>query len=274
VVADPWAAWRALNGWPGSIGQTGAALHRGTGAAPAFAPGDIAERFNQAARAFLGAAGTGSAGGPAAPNGDAARLFGDAVRDVFSTLQPLHFNGLAGNTQDGLAAAPDVGAFGPTREHQLRWQRLTETWRQLDEAQRRLQRLWLDALRDAGSAFSAGLARTAAAAGTPATGVDPAEIRRLYDRWIDCAEDAYSRVAHGAAFCDALADAVNAGARWRRELKALVEESAKLLDLPTRSEVNSLQQRLRAVEADLREARQRPGAAAPAKQRPRRPGET
>ena len=73
-------------------------------------------------------------------------------------------------------------------------------------------------------------------------------LHTLYDTWIDCAEDAYARMAHGEAFCSALADYVNASSQWRRELQASIEYSAKLLDLPTRSEINALTQRLRALE--------------------------
>lgn len=265
--ADPWARWRSLNGWPGSIDGAGAVPHRGAGITADFAPGDFAGRFDQAARVFLGAgAETGRAGAPHPPDADAARRFGDAVRDLFSSLQPLQFGAAPADATDGVYATPHAHAFGATREHQLRWHRLTEAGRQLAEAQGRLQRLWLDALREAATAFSAGLARPSPAAGDTAV-----TIRRLYDSWIDCAENAYARVAHGSAFCEALADAVNSGSRWRHELKALVEESAKPLDLPTRSELNALQQRLRAVEAELRETRQRADTAASKAPRPEPP---
>ncbi len=253
METDPWQRWRKFTAPPGGPGDPGAA------SAP---PMDFAERFNRAARAFLSAADTAAPG--AAPAG-AARVFGDALRDLFATLQsPLNGTRPAAATgQPDLPMAPL--AFGAGREHQLRWQRLTEAWQALDEAQRRLQRLWLDALRNAADAFASRLGRP------PAPGQGAEAIRGLYDAWIDCAEDAYSRIAHGAEFCQALADSVNAGSRWRRELKAIVEQSSALLDLPTRSEINTLQRRLRLVEAQLRATRQTPDAPAPApKIRPRR----
>jgi uncharacterized protein YerC len=87
----------------------------------------------------------------------------------------------------------------------------------------------------------------------------PDTLNRLYDAWIDCAEEAYARTAHSEAFCDALADYVNASSYWRRESNAGAELWAKLLDLPTRNEINTLAQRLRALEERIQaqaEARQ------------------
>jgi class III poly(R)-hydroxyalkanoic acid synthase PhaE subunit len=129
-----------------------------------------------------------------------------------------------------------------TREHQERAQRAAQAWRGMDDAQRRLQRLWSDTLREAASAF---IARLGAAQSAPLT---PDALNRLYDSWIDCAEEAYARTAHSEAFCDALADYVNASSHWRRESNAGAEFWAKLLDLPTRNEINTLAQRLRALE--------------------------
>jgi hypothetical protein len=126
---------------------------------------------------------------------------------------------------------------------------MADAWRRLDEAQRRLQRLWSDALREAAATFAAKI-------GPPQIGApSPEAVRALYDRWIDCAEDAYSRAAHSEIFCTTLAEYVNAGSEWRGEMRASVEHAAKLLDLPTRSEINTLTQRLKSVEAELRAAR-------------------
>ncbi len=91
-----------------------------------------------------------------------------------------------------------------------------------------------------------------ASAPQPATAPSAAVLHQLYGTWIDCAEDAYSRAAHSEPFCTALAEYVNASSEWRKELQASVEHSAKLLDLPTRSEINTLTQRLIAVEHELR----------------------
>ncbi len=116
------------------------------------------------------------------------------------------------------------------------------------DAQRRLQLLWSDALRESAVAFAARIVPSQPTVASPET------LHRLYDTWIDCAEEAYARMAHGEAYCSALAEFVNAGSQWRQGLQASVEQSAKLLDLPTRSEVNTLTRRLQRVEERLRAA--------------------
>jgi len=91
----------------------------------------------------------------------------------------------------------------------------------------------------------------------PPASADPQALRRLYDQWIDCAEQAYARTAHGEDFCQAQAEWVNASSQWRQEQQVSIEQSLKWLDLPTRSEINTLTRRLRAVEAQLRSREQR-----------------
>jgi hypothetical protein len=201
---------------------------------------DVAERFTAAARSFLD--GAANAAPPAA--GEAARVFSDFLREQFTEFRMPWSTGIGAGAGHG-APPPyrgDSPAFGATREHQQRWQRMGEASRRIEDAQRRLQRLWSDALRDAAAAFAARLV-----APQPG-GVSAEALRRLYDTWIDCAEEAYARVAHGEAFCNALAEYVNASSQWRRELQASIEHMAKLLDLPTRSEINTLTQRLKSVE--------------------------
>ena len=207
---------------------------------------DAAERFTAAARSFL----DGAANAPAPAAGEAARVFGDFLRDQFSEFRLPWSAGIDAGVGPG-AAPPSMGdspAFGATREHQQRWQRMAEASRRINDAQRRLQRLWSDALREAAAAFATRLVSP------QLSGVSAEALRKLYDTWIDCAEEAYARMAHGEAFCNALAEYVNASSQWRRELQASFEHMTKLLDLPTRSEINTLTQRLKSVEGLLRAA--------------------
>ena len=181
---------------------------------------------------------------PLPPLRSATRNFSDALRDLFADF-PLRFApdlGAGVGSQAAQRGTWDAPALGATREHQQRWQRMSEAWASIDDAQRRLQRLWSDALRDAAAAFTARLVQL------PPIDMSAESVRKLYDGWIDCAEDAYGRIAHGEPFCSALADFVNASSRWRREVQASMEYIVKLLDLPTRSEINSLMRRLKAVE--------------------------
>jgi len=225
-------------------------------AAPAIAPFAAAtERFETAARAYLDAAGN------AAAQADAAQAFGQAMRELFADF-PVPWNATLGAAPPGAAPSSAFGApaLGAAREHQQRWQRLVESARRIADAQRRLQLLWSDAMRDAATAFTSRLDPSRAAQPASAAG-----MRELYNSWIDCAEDAYARTIHGEIFCTTLAEWVNAASQWRQELQAGLEQSAKLLDLPTRSEINSLAQRLKAVEDQLRATRRAPDTAAGSK---------
>jgi hypothetical protein len=246
VDHDPWGQWQAFAALLSSANpasQARSARNSAFGFAPFV---DAAERFTAAARTFLDGADNASARAA----DEAARSFSDFLRDQFADFQMPWSGGLgAADAQPPMGNSP---AFGPTREHQQRWQRTAEAWRRIDEAQRRLQRLWSDALREAATAFAARLGPPQAAA------VSAEAMRKLYDMWIECAEEAYARAAHGDAFCNALSEFVNASSQWRRELQASIEHSAKLLDLPTRSEINTLMHRLKSVEERLRAASKTP----------------
>src|SRR6267142_401712 len=224
VDHDLWRQWQAFASLLSSANpapQARSASDGGFGFAPFI---DAAERFTVAARTFS-----------------------DFLREQFADFQMPWSAGLGAA---GVQPAPmeDSPALGPTREHQQRWQRTAEAWRRIDDARRRLQRLWSDALSEAATAFAARI-------GPPRVAALSAEaVRKLYDLWIECAEEAYARAAHGDAFCEALSEFVNASSHWRREVQASIEHSAKLLDLPTRSEINTLTHRLKSVEEQLRAA--------------------
>ncbi len=237
MATDPWRQWQAFAAMatPGGLAPQPGPREGAFSFAPFV---DAAERFATAARGFL----EGAAHSPA----EAARTFGDSLREQFTDLFQAPFKA------DYLAAAgmsdADAPALGLTREHQQCWQRTAEAWRRMADAQRRLQLLWSDTLRERAVAFAARI--------VPAqpTVAGPESLHRLYDTWIDCAEEGYARMAHSEAYCGALAELVNAGSQCRQGLQASVEQSAKLLDLPTRSEVNTLTRRLQRLEERLRAA--------------------
>jgi hypothetical protein len=248
---DFWRQWQAFAALMTKAPATPDAAAGATPGAFGFAPFALAaERFKQAAQSFLNVGADATTPAPA----DAARAFADSLREQFEGFVRAPWTSDGGGAPAGAAAAVQAPAFGGTREHQQRWQRAADAWRRMEEAQRRLQRLWSDALRDAATAFAARgapQARTAAPASAAA-------LQDLYDAWIDCAEEAYARMAHGEAFCDAQADFVNASSQWREAIQESIEHWSKPLDLPTRSEVNSLTRRLESLERELRAARKPP----------------
>jgi polyhydroxyalkanoate synthase subunit PhaE len=257
VATDAWRQWAAF---AALFNPTADPSPLGTfRQAPQFAPFFDAEQFAAAARAF-------HRGGESSQA--AAAAFGDFLRDQFGGM----LDGALGGSAPGgsPAAAEEAPALGPAREQQERLQRGAAAWRRLDQAQRRLRRLWSDALAEAARAFVSRL-------GAPAAPPTAEALHALYDAWIDCAEEAYARMAHGEAFGAALAQALKAGSDWREESAASLEACAKWLDWPTRREINSLSLRVRALEKELREtkpkrdtpARPAAGKRTPAAKKPR-----
>ena len=245
MSSDFWRQWQTL----GPFSWNGDTTSAPPGFPPAgFAPfADSAERFAAAAREFAAHAqrATAASKDPSQAAFAAAEGFGNFLRDHFAGCFSTPCGAPPGAAPMG-AAFTDAPALGLGREQALRAQRAAEACKNLMEAQGRLQRLWSDTLREAATAFCS---RPQPAPGEALT---QEAIDRLYDQWIDCAEEAYARTAHSDAFCDALAAYVNAGSLWRRESAADIEEWAKPLDLPTRSEINAL---LAAMEKPTRPAR-------------------
>ena len=74
---------------------------------------------------------------------------------------------------------------------------------------------------------------------------DPAA---LYGAWVECAEEAYAARASREDYCEAQAGLVNALNALRLEQRTQFEEWARVLDLPTRAEVNALIRRVGVLE--------------------------
>src|SRR6202166_4910135 len=181
VDHDPWRQWQAFAALLSSANPAPHARPAPDGAF-GFAPFvDAAERFTVAARTFLDGADNASARAA----DEAARTFSDFLREHFADFQMPWSTGL-GAADAQPAPMANSPALGPTREHQQRWQRTAEAWRRIDDARRRLQRLWSDALSEAATAFAARIGPPHAAA------VSAEAVRELYDLWIECAEDAYA----------------------------------------------------------------------------------
>jgi class III poly(R)-hydroxyalkanoic acid synthase PhaE subunit len=82
----------------------------------------------------------------------------------------------------------------------------------------------------------------------------------LYDAWIDCAEEAFARAAHGEPFARLLADLCNLLSAFKLERGKLLEALARHLDLPSRAEVDSLHRQVRVLTAKTNAAATSPAA--------------
>lgn len=140
----------------------------------------------------------------------------------------------------------DLPALGLTRERQEAARRLAALGTRMLERQQELathwKAFWDDALRTLGDE----VARRIAA------GKAPGSIRELYDLWVECAEGAWARMAHGPGYLESQARLVDALSAWRAEQRNQMDAALRALDLPTRGELNSLHLRVRRLRAELR----------------------
>jgi hypothetical protein len=102
-----------------------------------------------------------------------------------------------------------------------------------------------DIARDTAARFAARLASSQ----------PPATLRAGFDAWIDCAEAAFQAAAHSEAFAAAQARLVNELVAVRGRQQALIEQGARALGLPTRSEIDGLHAAIRELRRGLDAAR-------------------
>lgn len=68
-------------------------------------------------------------------------------------------------------------------------------------------------------------------------------LRALYDMWVDASEDAYGKFAMSDEYQVVYGDLVNALMRVRMDLNQLAEQHYRLMNIPTRSEIDTMQKR-------------------------------
>jgi hypothetical protein len=78
----------------------------------------------------------------------------------------------------------------------------------------------------------------------------------LYDLWIECGEQAFAMLARDPGFTATQAACANALSGLKLAQQTLLEGWLKANDLPTRSELNSVHLRLRALTARVAELEQ------------------
>ena len=143
---------------------------------------------------------------------------------------------------DLLRRLPPVGL---AREH-------TEAWRELAAAQLECRQLEqelkavLTRVQAEALALLEEKVRERSASATPI-----ASFRDLYDLWVECGEQVYAKVAHSDSYAKLQAQLGNATMRFRARQQKIIEYAMKQLDLPTRSELNSVHRQLRELRARL-----------------------
>ena len=139
---------------------------------------------------------------------------------------------------NAMSLSPQMPAFGLNREQQAQQQALVTAMMESVEQQRRYHALILRANADGLERLQGRLAKM--------TDTDQAidSWKALYDLWVDTAEQAYNEIALSEEFGEIYGAMVNAQMRERQLQQQQLEQFCRMLGLPTRSEVDSLGQRV------------------------------
>lgn len=72
-------------------------------------------------------------------------------------------------------------------------------------------------------------------------------LGELHELWVDCGEQAYAAAARGEEFADAQREVLAATIEWRSEQQRLAKSWAKAFDLPTLSDIDTINERVHAL---------------------------
>lgn len=140
----------------------------------------------------------------------------------------------------------EMPAFGYLREHQEYYQQMATAWLDYQHETNRYNTLIARASRRAFEVFEDKLAERSE------SGPQVDTVRRLYDLWVEAAEDAYAEVALSDEFREVYGALVNAQMRVRKHAQQAVERVSSNLGVPTRSEIDSMGKYLHAVRREAR----------------------
>ena len=135
-------------------------------------------------------------------------------------------------------------------------QRALELFSRLGQLQAQLAAHWSEVANTAAQRFVARVGGTSAAPGS----VDQA--LKLYELWVDCAEEAYAATVHRSDFARLQADIANTSAALLVEQRRYAETLTRAFGLPTRGEVDALAAQLRELRRELAGRADAPAASA------------
>ena len=207
---------------------------------------------------WLGAFASGSGFAPstapwlANPLAQAMRGLGGHGAAGFEQLMQ-RFTAAAGPLLAGARGVLDQPAFGFLREHQEEAQASAKALVEYQEQMARYNRLMLRVSEHGFARFQLKLSERE----EPGRQIDSA--KGLYDLWIDAAEEAYAEIALSAEFREVYGALVNAQMRVREHVQRQVERISTEVGVPTRSEVDTIGERLQALRREFRAEREAAG---------------
>ena len=129
--------------------------------------------------------------------------------------------------------------FGPAAVQGARMPPGFELLGRLAQLQGELAKHWSEIATTAAQRF---IARLGTVPGAPAT---PQEALKLYELWVNCAEEAYAATVHKEDFARLQAELANTSAALLAEQRQQAETLVRAFGLPTRNEVDALYTQLK-----------------------------
>jgi hypothetical protein len=158
--------------------------------------------------------------------------------------------------------------FGPAAVQGARMPPGFELLGRLAQLQGELAKHWSEIATSAAQRF---IARLGTMPGAPAT---PQEALKLYELWVNCAEEAYAATVHKEEFARLQAELANTSAALLAEQRQQAETLVRAFGLPTRNEVDALYTQLKELREQLAGLARAPrDSREPAGTAPHRPAE-
>jgi hypothetical protein len=228
----------------------------GTSFKPEEAYAAAAERFFELMKTFGMTAGTTTdwrtLAAPLATQFERWLQMSQTMTPWFSAATPGSFGGVG----LGASAAAAFGGLplGPAAASGVEAPRALELLGRLAQLQGELAKHWSQI---AGTAAQRFVARLGAAPAAPTT---PQQALKLYELWVNCAEEAYAETVHREDFSRLQAELANTSAALLAEQRRQADSLVRAFGLPTRNEVDALYAQVKDLRRELAERTQPPGA--------------
>jgi len=249
-----------------------------TGSGTFFKPEEAyaaaAERFFELMKSFGAAAGPSTDwkafATPLATQFERWLQMSQATTPWVSAAMPGAFGGTGADAAGAAAFGPLP--LGPAAVPGAEPGRTLELLGRLAQLQGELAKHWSQI---AGTAAQRFVARLGTAPVAPAT---PQQALKLYELWVNCAEEAYAATVHGQDFSRLQAELANTSAALLAEQRRQAESLVRAFGMPTRNEIDALyaqvkelRQQLADLAAAAAEKRRAAPQAAPRKASPSTP---
>jgi class III poly(R)-hydroxyalkanoic acid synthase PhaE subunit len=80
----------------------------------------------------------------------------------------------------------------------------------------------------------------------------PDTVRRLYDLWVDCGEEAYAEVVSSGEYGELNAAVVNSSMALKRQGQLMVDELLSAMNMPSRRELNTAHERIHRLDREVK----------------------